>query len=211
MHHVIFDIDGTLVQSNDFDTKCYIDAVHEVIGISLDDNWSKYKHVTDAGILNEIILSHGLQEQAQEIHKSVKEKFVSKIETYLQQNSISQIAGASTFLSELRKRNDVFISIATGGWYESALLKLQYANIDFEGIPISSSNDHFSRTEIMKLTSKKIGNDSKYAISYFGDGIWDKKACMELGYNFIAVGNGVEHHQSIHDFLSIDKAIALLT
>lgn len=207
MYHVMFDIDGTLVQSNDFDSKCFVDAVKEVIEISLDDNWSKYRHVTDSGILNEIIISHGLQEQEQKIHNSVKEIFVSKIETHLRQNSISQIEGASTFLSQLRQRNNVSISIATGGWLESAILKLQYANIDFEGIPIASSNNHFSRTEIMKLAHKKIIGDSSHPISYFGDGSWDKKACKVLGYNFIAVGNSVEHHQSIHDFLSIDKAM----
>jgi len=207
MYHVMFDIDGTLVQSNDFDSKCFVDAVKEVIGISLDGNWSKYKHVTDSGILNEIIISHGLQEQEQKIHNSVKEIFVSKIETHLQQSSISQIEGASTFLSQLRQRSNVSISIATGGWLESAMLKLQYANIDFEDIPIGSSNDHFSRTEIMKLAHKKMIGDSKHPISYFGDGSWDKKACENLGYNFIAVGKGVEHHQRIHDFLSIDKAM----
>ncbi|MEJ2414406.1 MAG: HAD hydrolase-like protein [Sulfurimonas sp.] len=207
MHHVMFDIDGTLVKSYDFDTKCFIEAVKEEIGISLDGNWSKFKHVTDSGILNEIITSNGLQKQKEKIHESVKKIFVSKIEAYLQQNSISQIEGASTFLSQLRQRSNVFISIATGGWYESAILKLQYADIDFKGIPIVSSNDHFSRTEIMKLASKKVETDHNLAISYFGDGSWDKKACEDLGYNFIAVGNRVEHHQRIYDFSSIDKAI----
>jgi phosphoglycolate phosphatase-like HAD superfamily hydrolase len=208
MHHVMFDIDGTLVQSNSFDTKCFIEAVKEVIGVSIDSNWSKYKHVTDAGILNEIITSYGLQKQQQKIYESVKEIFIHKIKTYLQQNSISQISGASAFLSQLRKHNNVVLSIATGGWYESAIMKLQYANIDFEGIPIVSSSNHFSRTEIMKLAAKNVGSDSEYKVSYFGDGFWDKKACMKLGYNFIAVGNGVENHKSIHDFLSIDKAMA---
>jgi phosphoglycolate phosphatase-like HAD superfamily hydrolase len=207
MHHVMFDIDGTLVASNDFDTKCFVEAVKESIEISVDGDWSKYKHVTASGILNEIIISHGLQEQKEKIYLNVKEIYINKIKTHLQQNSISQISGASTFLSQLRKNNNVVLSIATGGWYESAVQKLKYANIDFEGIPIVSSDDHFSRIDIMKLSSKKIGNNFKYKVSYFGDGSWDKKACMELGYNFIAVGNGVEHHQSIHDFLSIDKAM----
>ncbi len=206
MHHVMFDIDGTLVQSNDFDTKCFIEAVKEVIGISVDGNWSEYKYVTASGILNEIIVSYGLQEQKQKIQTSVKKKYINKIETYLQQNSVSQISGASVFLSHLRKNKNIVLSIATGGWFESAVLKLRYANIDFEGIPIVSSNDNFSRTEIMKLASTKIENNN-YKVSYFGDGSWDKKACEDLGYNFIAVGNEVEHYQSIDDFSSIDEAM----
>ena len=60
MHHVMFDIDGTLVRSYDLDSICYIDAVREVTGICVDPDWSKYRHVTDAGILEEIIEVNGL-------------------------------------------------------------------------------------------------------------------------------------------------------
>ena len=87
MHHVIFDIDGTLTQSNEFDARCYIEAVKEGMGISIDDNWLNYKHVTDSGILNEIIVSHGLTKQREEISKRVKEIFVNKIHNYLQKKS----------------------------------------------------------------------------------------------------------------------------
>lgn len=207
MHHVIFDIDGTLVQSNDFDANCFIDAIQESTGITIDNNWSKYEHVTDSGILNEIIISHDWIKQKEEIYKTVKDTFVNNIHEYLQKNQISEITGVSSFLSQLRENNEVVISIATGGWHESAILKLQYANIDFEGIPIVSSNEHFSRTEIMKLAESKIGNTTKCNISYFGDGSWDKKACKILGYNFIAVGNNIKHNQCIKDFTSIDKAM----
>ena len=58
--------------------------------------------------------------------------------TIFKKNPISEIKGASSFLSQLKNNNQVVVSIATGGWYESAVLKLQYANIDFEGIPIVS-------------------------------------------------------------------------
>jgi len=36
LHHVMFDIDGTLVRSYDLDSICYIDAVREVTGICVD-------------------------------------------------------------------------------------------------------------------------------------------------------------------------------
>lgn len=209
MYHIMFDIDGTLIQSNDFDANCFIEAVKESIGIKINDNWSNYKNVTDSGILNEIIISHNLTNQAEEIHKTVKEIFVHKIHNHLKKNSIYEIEGASSFLSELKKNNQVVLSIATGGWYESAILKLQYANIDFKGIPIVSSNKYFSRTEIMK-SAEKIINSNICKTTYFGDGAWDKEACEILEYNFIAVGNNIEHYQKIKDYNSMSKAMSYI-
>ncbi len=56
----MFDIDGTLVQSYEFDEEIYARSVEEVIGSEINRNWSEYKNVTDVGILNEIIELHGL-------------------------------------------------------------------------------------------------------------------------------------------------------
>lgn len=33
VHLVMFDIDGTLVESYDFDSICFVDAVHDVLGV----------------------------------------------------------------------------------------------------------------------------------------------------------------------------------
>jgi len=39
----MFDIDGTLVQSYEFDEEIYACAVEEVVGFKIDRKWSKYK------------------------------------------------------------------------------------------------------------------------------------------------------------------------
>ncbi|MEE8288231.1 MAG: hypothetical protein V3R25_02330, partial [Nitrosomonadaceae bacterium] len=75
----MFDIDGTLVQSSDLDDDCFIRAIEEILGIVIDEVWSNYEHVTDKGILNEIIQSKGLNDQKDEIHEKVKNTFVRKI------------------------------------------------------------------------------------------------------------------------------------
>ena len=54
---MMFDIDGTLVESYEIDSQCFIDAVKEVTGLHVNPDWSKYQHVTDSGILNEILFS----------------------------------------------------------------------------------------------------------------------------------------------------------
>ena len=79
MHHPIFDIDGTLVESFKFDEVIYCQSIEKVIGIKIDNNWSNYQHVTDDGILNEVISANGLDGEADEIRKEVRSAFIKGI------------------------------------------------------------------------------------------------------------------------------------
>ncbi len=57
----MFDIDGTLVLSDEFDGKCFLAAIYEVLGHTLDTDWTRYLYVSDAGILDQHIREKGLQ------------------------------------------------------------------------------------------------------------------------------------------------------
>ena len=198
MHHVMFDIDGTLVKSYDLDSRCYIDSIMEVTGVRVDSDWSKYRHVTDSGILEEIIKVNGLSNR-QELQEKVKTVFM-----------VQEIPGAGSFLKLLNSMSDITVSLATGGWHESAVLKLSSAGIDCSSLPLASSNDNMSRTEIMKVAVSRAAKAKNCPCTYFGDGIWDKRACKELGFNFVLVGNKFEHMPNIIDFMSVDTAITCI-
>jgi beta-phosphoglucomutase-like phosphatase (HAD superfamily) len=208
LQHVMFDIDGTLVESYEIDSECFIAAVNEVIGIEPDPNWSAYKHVTDTGILNEILASHKLSSEPV-IHDRVKNIFVEKLRLSLKSQPIREVPGAADFLQHLKAKDNVYVSLATGGWYESAVLKLESAGISPDGIPIVSSNDHYSRTEIMKLALSSSNTAASNCI-YFGDASWDKKACEQLGFRFVLVGNRLKHTPKIKNFEPIEEAMAII-
>jgi len=210
LHHVMFDIDGTLIISDEFDSNCYLEAVYEVLGHSLDTDWKKYTYVSDAGILDQHISENGLGARREKIHADVKGAFVDKIASHLKDNPVQQVPGASKFVNELRRIENLSLSIATGGWRESALMKLESADIDFVDIPIASSNNHFSRTKIMEIAKEKAIGKSKVPCTYFGDGVWDKKACEELGFNFVLVGEKTYHDQNIMDFKNAKQALAFI-
>ncbi|MCF6443017.1 HAD hydrolase-like protein [Pseudoalteromonas luteoviolacea] len=199
LKHVMFDIDDTLVQSYDLDSECFIQAVKEVTGLDIDTNWSRYEHVTDSGILNQFFKEKNI-ENTELIFAQIKRVFLSKIQTRITNNPILEIPGSRKFISSLKEMDNVVISLATGGWYESAILKLESAGIDISNIFIASANDHYSRIEIMKIAEKRAVKEESLSFTYFGDGCWDLKACKELGVNFVLVGNKLEHSQSIMDF-----------
>ncbi|MYB57621.1 MAG: hypothetical protein F4X51_14625 [Gemmatimonadetes bacterium] len=75
----IFDIDGTLVESSHFDGAYYISAIREVLGeVYIHDDWSKYKNVTDSGMLREIMKENKIREKRQ--IEEVRKKFGELIE-----------------------------------------------------------------------------------------------------------------------------------
>ena len=209
MNHVMFDIDGTIIESYDLDSECFTEAIKEVTGYEIDTNWSRYKHVTDTGILNQFFKEMKI-ENTEIAHENIKSVFLSKIQTRIAKKPINEIAGASEFISSLKELENVAISFATGGWYESAILKLESAGIKISNIPIASANDHHSRIEIMKIAEKRAVKETRLSFTYFGDGSWDLKACKELGVNFVLVGDKLEHSQSIINFKKQNEALVYI-
>jgi phosphoglycolate phosphatase-like HAD superfamily hydrolase len=207
LHHIMFDVDGTLVDSYDLDSVCFIEAVKEVTGISVNSNWSTYRHITDSGILKEILGPRDTEE-VHAIEKEVKCSFLKKLELSIADHPVQEISGASSFISSLKAKTDIVISIATGGWYESAMLKLMSAGLDISSIPLASSNDRVSRVEIMKHAELQATHGKNIPCTYFGDGRWDKEACKQLGYNFVLVGNKFSYTPSITSFYSSAEALA---
>jgi len=205
MKHAMFDIDGTLVQSKDFEDECFKLAVKEVTGLEINDDWSTYPHVTDRGILKTFIQRQAPNLELQSLENQVKTAFKSHIRNYLAHSTIREIEGAKNLIARLKADKNCTVSMATGGWKETALLKLGQAGFDTSDLILSSSNDHYSRTEIMKLSAKKVGADKDMNFTYFGDAEWDVRACRMLNVNLVVVGNQTRHFQSVPNFKNQDR------
>lgn len=110
---VIFDIDGTLVDSVEFDGQSYIAAIRHVLGnVSIRSNWS-YEHITDSGILRQICEENDFEATQWEQH--VKARFGELIADHLRRKgTCPPIPSALRLLDELRSTLDCRIGIATG-------------------------------------------------------------------------------------------------
>ena len=161
-------------------------------------NLTDYEHVTDTGILQQILDDNGYS-GGSDVTGPIKSIFIEGLRNHIEDvGSFPIIDGAVQFLEESRKSDDTRIGIATGGWRESALLKLQSAGFNIDGVPLVTSDDSPSRTEIMRLALKKTGGFAG-PVTYFGDAEWDERACQELGWNFVAVGRGLNGIESYTD------------
>jgi phosphoglycolate phosphatase-like HAD superfamily hydrolase len=197
MKLAIFDIDGTLTNTNSVDNECFVRALAEAHAITeIDTDWAAYPHTTDSGITQHVFQERfGRNPDETELSK-FKSCFVNMLSKQCQSNSSSfaEIAGASIALNKLKRESDWSVAIATGCWRESALLKLRAAKIDLDGLPAAYAEDGLSREEILQAAvSRSI---EQYRLRSFekivsiGDGLWDVRTARRLNFTFLGVGSG---------------------
>ena len=184
---IIFDLDGTLVDSYDLDERLYRKAVWSVLPeVTFRNSWHDYRHSTDSGVLMEILKDYGLPmaEYYQPVRRRFGELFVSHFQSG---NHCTPIPGVSDLLSKLRQNSELQIGIATGGWGHTATMKIKASGLFDGDIPVASADDAQSRTEIMQICAKKM-NSLISEFHYVGDAEWDLRAADRLGWRFVGVG-----------------------
>jgi phosphoglycolate phosphatase-like HAD superfamily hydrolase len=184
---VVFDIDGTLVDSDGFDIACFVEAVKEVLGpVKIHEDWRLYRHATDAGILTQILEENGRAGDPA-VGERVKEAFGERVRRFLDGGgACPPVPGAREALEGLKK-DGFLVGIATGGWSHTARLKLERAGIPLDSYALATSDDSPDRVEIMKACLRRLGGDPKRAI-YVGNGEWDQRAALRADWAFIGVG-----------------------
>ena len=208
---IIFDIDGTLVDSFGFDDACYISAIREVLGeVYIHNDWSKYKNVTDTGSLRQIMEENKIQEVGQV--EEVRTKFGELIWQYLQNGGkCLPKGGAIHLINKLLAAEDYAVGFATGGWRHTAKMKLRHAGFNLKNAILTSSDDGDERVTIMKKCLLLLGHCFQRVV-YIGDAEWDMQATQELGWHFIGVGARLEGKCEywVEDFSSYNTFMKML-
>src|SRR5437867_7752890 len=142
MHLVIFDVDGTLTRTTTVDAICYERAVSAHFGIRIDTDWSTYRHVTDAGILSELLERHGIPKSASNL-ATVRRRFLELLSAAVaaDPDCCREVPGARRLVECLRELPSLQMAIATGAWADSARLKLRHAGVPAEQLPFASCDD----------------------------------------------------------------------
>lgn len=197
MRAVIFDIDGTLLRSNQLDDETYAATIRDVLGpVHIRKSWGQYKNISGSGTLLEILEDNGIEATTAAL-RAVEVEFVARISGYIAAHGpIQEVPGAKEFVTKLAETGDCRIAYATSGWSGSARIKLSSSHFPLDGIPLASCNDHISKAAIMAHAFGQLAAPFE-SITYYGDGEWDRTAAGALGWNFIPVGeklNGLRHY-----------------
>ena len=200
MKAIVLDIDGTLIESMAIDSDLYFSSISAVLGsVEFRENLNDYDHVTDSGIIAQVMEDNALQPDSNAID-SIRSRFVAGLTEHIETDGpFPEIPGAAQFIDRLRVSKEHAVAIATGGWRLSALLKLETSGLNVKGIPIFSCDDSPSRTEIMRIALSTLGNEYE-SVTYFGDAEWDRRACEILGWEFVPVGSDVGGIETYDNF-----------
>lgn len=190
MKLIIFDIDGTILDSVNADDKCFVQTFKDLYQIDLTNaNWNDFKNVTDTGLTNEIFEKWLNRVPEKKEIETIKAHFRGLLNNCAYE--FTEIEKSLSFIKFISKKPDFEIGFATGGWKETAELKCNLIGLDLNGFIFRSSNDHFNRANIIELViNDAIAKNNKEQfefILYFGDGLWDYKTTMELGIDFIGL------------------------
>jgi phosphoglycolate phosphatase-like HAD superfamily hydrolase len=194
MHLVMFDIDGTLTETMKVDEECFVRSFKDVFGFSdIDTDWSHYPRTTDSGIFHEVFTSRiGRSPEAQEVSR-FRQHFIELLAAASSQSPFVPVAGADRLLSRLAQDGSYRVSLATGGWRDSARLKMASAGMCFDDHPAASADDALDKESIMRLSKQRAAEryGELFACTvYIGDGVWDAHACRSVGIPFIGIGTG---------------------
>lgn len=195
MRLVIFDIDGTLTETVKLDEELFVRSLAEVCGCrDVGTDWSRYKHATDSGIFHEIHEAcTGCSPSIDEV-SHFRQHFVGLLAQASTASAIAPIPGAPELLSLLAGSAKHRVSLATGGWRDSARLKMTSAGMCFDDYPAASADDALDRESILKLSRQRAveryGGPFAGTV-YVGDAVWDARTCRVMGIPFIGIGSGV--------------------
>src|SRR4030095_10286072 len=193
----IFDVDGTLTETNAIDGICFVQAFADAHAIrEINTNWIDYPYVTDSGIMFQIFHERlGRPPDDAEL-RSYKSCFRNLLETHRSKDSslFAEVSGASCALTRLTQETDCAVALATCCWRLSAGLKLKAAGIQTEHLPAAFAEDGLSREAILQTAVSRARllyeqNGFEKIVSV-GDAQWDVQAARALGIPFVGIGNG---------------------
>jgi phosphoglycolate phosphatase-like HAD superfamily hydrolase len=190
---VVFDIDGTLTDTNAVDDECYLRAVADTLGLDASTlDWTDAPHITDAALLRWLAERHGCALDP-ERESAVLDRFVQLLRHRLAAtpDRFGAIPGAPGIRSALMHRG-WHVALATGGWAPSAHLKLEAIGFDTEDLVVATASDALTRHEIVRLAHQKaIAQHGSFArVVSVGDAPWDVHTAVAAEWPFVGIAAG---------------------
>ena len=186
---IVFDIDDTLTKSESQHLEAYVGAMKHFGIRDINQDWKNYTNVTDSFVLKQNYEANLTTAFSFDFIPEFEKKMT---EILLTLPKTSEIKGAGNIVSYFMEETDYAICFATGSLLEPAFVKLQQAAINFVPALVATSNELYTREEIVISGIEKAKNYFQVAnfnhIISVGDGIWDLKTAKNLNINFLGIG-----------------------
>jgi phosphoglycolate phosphatase-like HAD superfamily hydrolase len=191
----IFDIDGTLTDTNAVDDECYARAVAEALDLDRHTvDWSDTPHVTDGAIARCLWTRHRGRPPDPRDLAELQRRFLAILheELTLAPERFVPIEGATTIAPRLQSAGWC-VALATGAWHESAAVKLRAAGLVASELAMACADEAESREDIVRLAWRKAevqAGTQFHRVVSVGDAPWDVRTARSLGLPFVGIATG---------------------
>ncbi|WP_430244181.1 HAD family hydrolase [Neorhizobium sp. DAR64861/K0K2] len=189
---VIFDVDGTLLDSAGLHHDLITAALaRDGLDVTFQP-WNAYRHYTDLGVLSELFRhAYGRAIAADEL-AHYDRAYEAALVDHLSTSKLDEIAGAKSLLAALSARDDVAIAFATGSLRRMANVKLRLLGIEADRVALATGGEQLTRDDMVRDAASLAGARAREPIDtiILGDGLWDQRAAEALGIPFIALQTG---------------------
>ena len=189
---VLFDIDGTLLDTHGFGREAFIRGLAHVTGERDELAYVSFAGNTDRNVLNQVMAQRKLHLAEKDIRR-IFDRVAEELRELLRENPSKEIAGARGFLEHLAAEGAA-LGLVTGNIRACAYLKLGSVCFDrffsFGGF----GDEHAERANIARsalAAAKEVGIDMEEGgICLVGDTPFDVAAGLAVGIPVIGVATG---------------------
>jgi len=155
---LLFDIDGTLIKSGGAGKNAMETAFEELFKIKGGMEGISFAGSTDLGVFEKALHLNQIDRKDAPLEPIFRAKYLSFLKKFLNENREGQevLPGVESFLKHCQTRNDIYLGLVTGNYYEGAQLKLSHFNIDHYFQEGAYGCDHADRNALPPLAINRI-------------------------------------------------------
>jgi phosphoglycolate phosphatase len=193
---VLFDIDGTMLQSNGAGRRAMLTALREVFGTPGPED-HRYDGKTDPQIVREVMRLEGHHDTHIDERMGVlMRRYLERLEDELRHVATLVHPGIFELLAALERRRDSVLGLLTGNLREGAYAKLRAAGIDPDRFRVGAfGSDHENRPELPAIARQRAHDELGVGLRgedlvVIGDTPADIECGRSLGVRAIGVATG---------------------
>lgn len=207
MQLLLFDIDGTLIESSPAGKATLTYALEEVFGAAGESLQYSIVGKTDSLIVREIMEAAGFRRERIEANlETIYEAMAERGRTLFFQDGIRACPGVPSLLASLAQRQDVALGLLTGNNSRTAPLKLAAAGIDpgqfIAGAYGSDAEDRNILASVAVLRAEQVTGRTFASkdVIVVGDTPADILCARAIGAKSVAVATGNYRAEALADF-----------
>lgn len=201
---VLFDIDGTLIQSKGAARAAKAQAIEDVYHMDVDLSTLHFGGKTDWQILREALGSYGVSSaEIGEKMPQYERAFAKRLSDKISEFEITPCPGAMEVVQHLDQREDVLVGLVTGNTSLTAPVKLNAAGFSMQMFPIGAyGSEAESRNDLPRIALERANSLAQASLQaqdmiVIGDTVADVACARAVGAVAVTVFTGYEERDKL--------------